>query len=52
MILVGKFLQTVSIFNCNINTAIFNCWIKQDLILKLHNNSVVVTDNDIQCKFS
>ncbi|WP_108839933.1 transposase [Orientia tsutsugamushi] len=41
--LVDNFLLTV--FDCNVNTAIFNCWIKHDLILKLPNNSVVVIDN-------
>ena len=35
----------MSIFDCNINTAIFNSWVEQDLIPKLPNNSVVVTDN-------
>ncbi|KJV57341.1 IS630 family transposase [Orientia tsutsugamushi] len=43
--LVDKLLLTISIFDCNVNTAIFNCWIEQDLIPKLHNNSVVVMDN-------
>ena len=43
--LVGKSLLTVSIFDCNVNTAIFNGWVEQDLIPKLPNNSVVVTDN-------
>nr|WP_230597735.1 transposase [Orientia tsutsugamushi] len=38
-------LLTVSIFDCNVNTAIFNCWIEQDLISKLPNNSVVVMNN-------
>lgn len=43
--LVGKSLLTVSIFDCNVNTSIFNGWVEQDLIPKLANNSVVVTDN-------
>ena len=43
--LVGKSLLTVSIFECNINTSVFNSWVEQDLIPKLPNNSVVVTDN-------
>ena len=42
---MDKLLLTVSIFDCNINTAIFNSWVEQDLIPKLPNNSVVVTDN-------
>lgn len=40
-----KSLLTVSIFNCNINGAVFNCWVEQDLIPKLPANSVVVMDN-------
>lgn len=43
--LVDKALLTVSIFDCNVNTAIFNCWVQHDLIPKLPNNSVVVMDN-------
>ncbi|KJV76834.1 hypothetical protein OTSUT76_2422 [Orientia tsutsugamushi str. UT76] len=33
--LVDKFLLTVSVFDCNINTTIFNCWIEQYLIQKI-----------------
>ncbi|WP_052694690.1 transposase [Orientia tsutsugamushi] len=40
-----KYLLTVSIFDCNVNTAILHCWIEQDLIPKLPNNSVIVIDN-------
>jgi len=43
--LVGKSLLTVSLFDCNVNTSIFNGWVEQDLIPKLPDNSVVVTDN-------
>lgn len=43
--LVGKSLLTVSIFECNVNTSVFNSWVEQDLIPTLPNNSVVVTDN-------
>ncbi len=43
--LVGKSLLTVSIFECNVNTSVFNSWVEQDLIPKLPINSVVVTDN-------
>ena len=35
----------MSIFDGNVNTAIFNSWVEQDLIPKLPVNSVVVTDN-------
>ncbi|KJV56575.1 hypothetical protein [Orientia tsutsugamushi] len=34
-------ILTVSIFDCNVNTAIFNCLIEQDLIEKSPHNSVV-----------
>lgn len=43
--LIEKSLLTVSTFNCNINGAVFNCWVEQDLIPKLPANSVVVMDN-------
>ncbi|WP_371219407.1 transposase [Orientia tsutsugamushi] len=43
--LVDKCLLIVSIFDCDINTAIFNCLIEQDLIQKLPNNSVVIVGN-------
>lgn len=43
--LIEKSLLTVSIFNCNINGAVFNSWVEQDLIPKLPANSVVVMDN-------
>lgn len=43
--LIEKSLLTVSIFNCNINGAVFNCWVEQDLIPKLPANSVIVMDN-------
>ena len=43
--LVGKSMLTVSLFDCNVNTSIFNSWVEQDLIPKLPYNSVVVTDN-------
>ncbi|WP_371220184.1 hypothetical protein ACA348_00520 [Orientia tsutsugamushi] len=38
-------LLIVSIFDCDVNTAIFNCLIEQDLIQKLPNNSVVIVGN-------
>ena len=43
--LIGKSLLTVSLFECNINTTIFNSWVEQDLIPKLPKNSVIVMDN-------
>ena len=38
-------MLTVSIFEGNINGAVFNCWVEQDLIPKLPANSVIVMDN-------
>ena len=34
-----------SIFECNINTPVFNGWVKEDLIPKLPQKSVIVLDN-------
>ena len=42
---MGKSLLTVSLFECNINTTVFNSWVEQDLILKLPKNSVIVMYN-------
>lgn len=44
-VLMEKSLLTVSIFNCNINGGVFNCWVQQDLIPKLPANSVIVMDH-------
>ena len=38
-------MLTVSLFNANINTDIFDAWITQDLIPKLPPKSVVIMDN-------
>ena len=38
-------LLTVSLFQTNINTEIFNIWIIQDLMPKLPPKSVVIMDN-------
>ncbi len=43
-LLLGTLL-TVSLFQSNINTDIFNAWIVQDLIPKLPAHSIVVMDN-------
>ena len=43
--LIGKALLTVSLFECNINSSVFNCWVGQDLIPKLPSSSVIVMDN-------
>jgi transposase len=41
----GSGLLTVSLFDGSINSDVFNAWIKQDLLPKLPENSVVVMDN-------
>lgn len=38
-------LLTVSIFDCSINTDVFECWLEQDLFPKLKENSVLIMDN-------
>ena len=38
-------LLTVSLFQTNVDTEIFNSWVIQDLIAKLPINSVVIMDN-------
>ena len=43
--LSGKELLTVSLFDSNINTDIFNAWMTQDLLPKLKERSVIIMDN-------
>ena len=43
--LLGKKLLTVSLFDQNINTVVFNSWVSQDLIPKLPTKSIIVMDN-------
>lgn len=43
--LLGKTLLTISLFSSNINTEIFTAWVRQDLIPKLPEKSVIVMDN-------
>ena len=43
--LFGKKLLTVSLFEQNINTNVFNSWVSQDLIPKLPVGSIIVIDN-------
>ena len=43
--LLGGALLTISLFQNNVNTAIFTAWVTQDLIPKLLQNSVIVMDN-------
>ena len=43
--LLGKALLTVSLFCCNIDTAIFTAWVEHDLLPKLPPKSVIIMDN-------
>lgn len=43
--LLGQTLLTVSLFQTNINTVVFNAWVEQDLMPKLPPLSVVIMDN-------
>lgn len=43
--LIGKTLLTVVLLTGTVNTEVFTCWIKEDLLPKLPSNSVVVMDN-------
>jgi len=43
--LLSKKLLTISLFEQNINTNIFNSWVSQDLIPKLPAGSIIVMDN-------
>lgn len=43
--LLGAVLLTVSLFQCNVDTDVFTCWMIQDLIPKLPPKSVIVLDN-------
>ena len=43
-IISGKFI-TATIFDCNIDTVIFNAWLCEDLLPKLPDNNVLVLDN-------
>ena len=38
-------LLTVSLFQTNVNTSIFNAWVVEDLIPKLPPKSVIIMDN-------
>ena len=43
--LIGNRLLTISLFDCNVDTAVFSIWLKQDLLPKLPQGSVLVMDN-------
>ena len=43
--LLGSFLLTANLFTTNINSVIFEAWIKEDLLTKLSCQSVLVMDN-------
>jgi len=38
-------LLTISLFECNVNTGIFNVWVEQDLLPKPPPGSVIVMDH-------
>lgn len=38
-------LITVGLFDTSVNTAVFECWIEQDLLPKLKTSSVLIMDN-------
>ena len=44
VIINGKFID-VTIFECNIDTVIFNTWLAENLLPKLPDNSVLILDN-------
>ena len=43
--LINHRLLTVGVFNCSVNTAVFECWVEQDLLPKLKEKSVLIMDN-------
>ncbi len=43
--LLGASLLTITLFECNIDSDVFNSWVATDLIPKLPPNTVVVMDN-------
>lgn len=43
--LLGAVLLTISLFECNVNTDVFTCWVVQDLLPKLPFKSVIIMDN-------
>ncbi|WP_394357254.1 IS630 family transposase [Acinetobacter chinensis] len=43
--LVENRLLTVGVFDCSVNTAVFESWIEQDLLPKLKAPSVLIMDN-------
>jgi transposase len=43
--IIGNKMLTVGLFDFNINTDIFNGWVKEDLIPKLPEESILVMDN-------
>ena len=43
--LIENRLLTVGVFDCSVNTEVFECWIEQDLLPKLKKTSVLIMDN-------
>ncbi|MBP9778789.1 MAG: hypothetical protein KBD25_06390 [Rickettsiaceae bacterium] len=42
--LIGKLLFAVGLFNCNIDTTVFGCWVKEFLLPSLTKPTVIVMD--------
>lgn len=42
--LIENRLLTVGVFNCSVNTEVFECWIEHDLLPKLKETSVLILD--------
>jgi transposase len=43
--LLGKALLTVSLFTCNVDSAVFHEWVTHDLLMHVPAHSVIVMDN-------
>ena len=43
--LIGKLLFAVGVFNCNIDTTVFECWVKEFLLPSITKPTVIVMDN-------
>ncbi|WP_213032951.1 transposase [Acinetobacter sp. ANC 4654] len=42
--LIENRLLTVGVFDCSVNTEVFECWIEQDLLPKLKESSILIMD--------
>ena len=43
--LIENRLLTVGVFDCSVNTELFECWIEQNLLPNLKETSVLIMDN-------